>query len=194
MSHATARKTLITACIDALREAESVYSKWTGGITMRSAPESLVQTKIAEHLARSGDIVFLEVSVKDVIAVTQGEDIPDLSRGDRGRIDIAVYYKSKGKRVAPRFVVEVKKLTNHHSLDQDYKRIVELMQLCPDIQSGIMVGYGTAVNAETALRKVLKVTEHLPCKRVRILEPVQVTGKDQCPRFLAAGVYRIDRV
>lgn len=160
---------------------------------MRSAPESLVQMKIAEHLAASGDIVFLEASVKDIISLAKGDSLPDLSRGDRGRIDIAVYYRSKSKRATPRFVVEIKKLTTHHSLDQDHARIVELLRLCPAIQNGIMVGYGTAVNCETAMRKVLKVTEHLACKRVRTLEPMLVTGRDLKPRYLAAGVFRVER-
>ena len=193
MSHATSRRNLITSCIDAIKDAEALYSKWTDGITMRSAPESLVQMKIAENLAKSGDVVFLEASVKDIMSLAIGEDPPDLSRGDRGRIDIAVYYNSKGKRACPRFVVEVKKLTTHHSLDQDHARIRELLKLCPDIQNGIMIGYGTAVNAETALRKVLKVTEHLPCKRVRTLDPMPVTGRDKKPRYLAAGVFRVER-
>lgn len=193
MSHATSRRTLMSACLDAIIEAERIYSDWTDGITIRSAPESLVQIKIAESLAGKGDIVFLEASLKDILAVAQGEELPDLSRGDRGRIDIAVYYKSKGKRAIPRFVVEIKKLTDHHSLDRDHKRIVELLHQCPAIQNGIMVGYGTAVNAETALRRVLKVTEHLSCKRVCTLEPIPVIGRNKQPRFLAAGVFQVER-
>lgn len=193
MSHATSRRTLLTSCIRAIQEAESLYSKWTDGITMRSAPESLVQMKIAEHLAASGDVVFLEASVKDIISLAKGESLPDLSRGDRGRIDIAVYYKSKRKRTVPRFVVEVKKLSNHHSLDQDHTRILELLRLCPEIQNGIMVGYGTAAKAETATQRVVKVTEHLACKRVSVLKPMLVTGADKKPRYLAAGVFRVER-
>jgi hypothetical protein len=183
----------MSECLDAIVKAEGVYSDWTDGITIRSAPESLVQIKIAEALANKVDIVFLEASVKDILAVAQGEDPPDLSRGDRGRIDIAVYYKSKEKRAIPRFVIEIKKLTDHHSLDHDHKRIVELLQLCPEIQNGIMVGYGTAVNSETALRRVLKVTEHLSCERVGTLKPFPVTGRNKQPRFLAAGVFRVQR-
>ena len=160
---------------------------------MRSAPESLVQTKIAESLASKGVIVFLEASIKDILAVSQGSSLPEISRGDLGRIDIAVYYKSKERRAIPRFVVEVKKLTDHHSLDQDHERIVELLDLCPAIQNGIMVGYGTAINAQTALGKVRKVTENLSCKCVRILKPYPVTGRDGRPRFLAAGVFRVER-
>ena len=42
------------------------------------------------------------------------------------------------------------------------------------------------------LEKVLKVTSTY-LKAGQNFGTVQVTGKDQCPRFLAAGVYRIDR-
>lgn len=193
MSRATSRRSQMLACLHAIEEAEKIYSCWTDGITVRSAPESLVQMKIAEALARNGDIVFLEASVKDIIEVAQGHEPPDLSRGERGRIDIAVYYKSKGKRTFPRFVVEIKKLTDHHSLDNDHKRILELLKRCPSIQNGIMVGYGTAVTAEIAFGRVKKVTEHLSCKRVATLKPFAVTGRDKKPRFLAAGVFRVER-
>ncbi len=96
----------------------------TDGITMRSALESLVKMKVAEQIATSGNIIFLKASVRDNIFHLRGAQLQDTSRGDRGRIDIAVYYKSRGKRAAPRLVFKIKKLPNHHSLDQDHSRIV----------------------------------------------------------------------
>ena len=190
MSKAISRHALETACADAVRQSEDLYCQWTDGISMRSAPESLVQTQIAQHLANAGAIVFLETSVRDILKIAAG-GIPD--GNERGRVDIAVYYKSKNKRACPRFVIEVKKLTTHHSLDQDFQRIVELLKRCPDIQNGIMVGYGTAMNEETAIGKVEAVTEHLQCKRVLMFSPKSVTGLDGRQRFLAAGVFRVGR-
>ena len=67
MSRAVPRKALINACKFAITEAEERYSKWSGGITMRAAPESLVQTILAEQLFKAGGQIALEASVRMLV-------------------------------------------------------------------------------------------------------------------------------
>jgi hypothetical protein len=181
------------ACVDAIALAEADYSKWTGGYTMRSAPESFVQTYVAQALARAGATVHLEASVKLILQVASGLDDIEVPRSEGGRIDIAVFYKSKAKKKTPRFILEVKKLSTHHSLDEDHARVLEVLERCPNMQNGILVGYTTAVNADTAEGRLKAVTEHLGCKRIKSYGPHPVKGRNGDSRFLSAGIFRVDR-
>ena len=110
---------------------------------MRAAPESLVQTILAEELASLEIVLRLEASVKSLIE-DSGVTLPSsLPRNEQGRIDIALYFQSR----KPRFIIEVKKLAHANSVNDDRDRILELMSLCPNIQNGILVGYATSTDA-----------------------------------------------
>ena len=190
MSKAISRPSVTLALIQALETAEKKYSEWTGGITMRAAPESLVQTIVAEHVASLNSRILLEASVVSII-LDSGEELPEeLPRNKRGRIDIAIYYKSR----IPRFVVEIKKLSNKQSLNEDHDRIVKLMQICPKIQNGLMLGYATSDEPEKLLELIKSVSASTNTPIVRTLKPIPVIGRNGLPRFLAGAVYRVGRM
>ena len=188
MSRAVSLKALINACKFSITEAEDRYSKWSGGITMRAAPESLVQTILAEQLFKAGGLIALEASVQMLVKQSLGETPIKLPRNDHGRFDIVVYYASR----KPRLLLEVKKSTGLNSLQQDHQRIVEVLKLCPKIQSGIIVAYGTAVNAETVRGRIYAGCSLPNTKLVGEVQPFQVKGKFGGARVLGAGIYQID--
>lgn len=148
MANLVPRKNLIDACLKAIVVAEETYTKWTPkGYTMRAAPESFVQMIIAQELfsveSKQGGVkLLLEASVAELLK--QGEKPNKKIR--TGRIDIVVYYKSKPE--TPRLLIEVKKITKENSLNEDLKRILELMDTCKCIQNGILIGYGTRASEE----------------------------------------------
>lgn len=189
MSRAISRPTITKACLDAVKEAEHRHAEWSGGITMRAAPESLVQAIVAEILGKAGARLLLEVSVDDLTTVAAGGLLPLDPIGKGGRVDLAVYYKSK----APRFVVEIKKIQSGKSLLADCRRIHDLLGHCPTLQNGLMLGYTVAAKVSTVQARLDAVSHVTGSRIIRHLEPMSVMSKLSLPRLLGAALYRVDR-
>ena len=186
MSRAVNRKTLIDACINGILTGQDLYKEWTGA-NVRAAPESLVQVLTARHLAESGVRLLLEAQVRELAeAATEERPIP-ITR--QGRIDIAVFYDSG----APRLFIEVKKISNARSLNEDHSRIVELLRCCSKAQHGVMIGYTTAVKASTVIERLKAVQSQTGCRVVRSLAPVPVKTRAGRNRYLGGAVLRVDR-
>lgn len=170
-------------------QAEEKYSKWSGGITMRAAPESLIQTILAEYLyEEAGARVILEQSFDQLIELSS---IPskEKQRKDQRRLDLAIFYNN-GK---PRILVEIKKITKSESLQADCTRIQELLNKCPKIQCGFILAYRTAAKEETIQDSIINVNQSSKMKLKRKIPITKVTGKTGLPRFLGGAVFRVDR-
>jgi hypothetical protein len=189
MSRAISRPTVTQACLDGLAEAEATYSAWTGGVTMRAAPESFVQTVISKRLFEAGSLLLLEASVKQLLAFAAGENFVEDGPGRSGRIDIVTYYKSR----APRFLIEIKKLGKKDSFKEDHARILDLMTRIPSIQNGFLVGYSVAAKLDTVEKRLLQPVSGLAVRIVRKPEVVPVKSLLQKDRLLGAAIYRVDR-
>lgn len=191
MSRAVSIKTIIEACEAAIAEAEHTYSNWSGGITMRAAPESLVQIKLAEKISEKGVRVVLEYGVRQFMEESNGKSpaLEKIPRNSQGRFDIVAFFK-KGE---PRLIIEVKKLNGSMSLDRDHKRIQEILQACPGVQCGIIVAYGTAAEKQTLTNRLKSQKSLDGIKLLQPVGPIPVTGKTGRPRFLAAGIYHVQR-
>ena len=155
---------------------------------MRAAPESFVQTMIATKLHEAGTKLFLEASVKQLMAFAKGADEPEDNEPRSGRIDIVTYYKSN----EPRFLIEIKKLGKKDSFRADYDRIVSIMKRISSVQNGFLVGYTVAASKETVLNRLQQPVVGLHVKMVR--KPIFVSVKSRLgkERVLGAAVYRID--
>lgn len=189
MTRAVPRPEVTKACLAAVIEAEARHVRWSDGITMRAAPESLIQSIVAEMLGNTGVQLLLEVSLKDLRAVASGSILTTEAGGRNGRVDLAVYYKSK----MPRFIIEIKKITNSNSLVADCIRIRELLKDCPTIQNGLMLGYTTAAKTSTVETRLKGVTKTTGARLVRKIETISVLNKRLDSRYLGAAVYRVDR-
>lgn len=182
---------LVRASLAAVSLAERRYAKWSDGVTMRAAPESLVQTIVAERVARLGIKVLLEVSVKDLKDIQQGEALDETVSSTRsGRVDIAAYYKS----TEVRFVVEIKKLFGNGScLLEDCRRIHDLLTVCSSLQEGLMLGYTAAANVSTVMRRIdsaATITNSTIAKLAPLLPVRSPKGK---ARVLGAAVFEVTR-
>lgn len=189
MSRTIPRPKITLACKHALEEAEETYREWTGGVSMRAAPESFVQTLLAKKLhSEFGISVLLEASVEDIRKVTSGEQLVD-PEPKGGRIDIVAYYKS----AEPRFLIELKKLTRSYSLKADTERIRELMKCNSSIQNGLLVAYTMAVKEATVLERLSAQAALLGIKQVQTLDARPAKSRRGKDRVLAGAVYRVDR-
>lgn len=190
MSRAIARSRVADAIVEGLDAAEEKYILWTRGTTMRAAPESFVQTQIAEKLHELGLTLLLEASVADIASYARdGELLTDSSQKLGGRFDIVAYYKSR----QPRFLIEIKKLNSQNSLNADHKRIRQVMAMNEGVQNGFLVAYGTAVKEATILNRVRNCAHSLAAPIVRDFGPQDVKSKKGLIRILAGAVLRVDR-
>lgn len=170
MTNAIPRKLLIGACINAIEKAEETYINWTpNGYSMRVAPESFVQMMIAQELfavdsTQGGVKLLLEASVAELLKLQKVE--PD-KETRTGRIDLVVYYKSK----APRLLIEVKKITKKNSLNEDLRRVLNLMAKCK-IQNGVLVGYGVRSTDENLDR----LFKELDAELKSVMKPKKYAG------------------
>lgn len=203
MTNAIPRKSLIDACINAIKEAEDTYIKWTpDSYSMRVAPESFVQMIIAQKLfavdsTQGGVKLLLEASVAELLKL---QDMKPDKKTRTGRIDLVVYYKSK----APRLLIEVKKITKKNSLNEDLGRVLNLMAKCKKIQNGVLVGY----EARSTDKNLDRLFNELDAELKSVMKPKEYAGwrvekvrMDKKPgantkkgeRYLHAVVYKVSR-
>lgn len=172
--------------------AEKKYSQWSGR-TMRTAPESLVQTILAESLYKAGAKVVLEQSFKEIIKLSNNASQED-NQKDRRRLDIAIFFENGN----PRILIEIKKLNSTKSLHSDCKRIQELLQKCPSAQCGFILAYGTSSwekyksKGEKTLQNRISGAKNIPGMRLIKEIPIKmVNGRDNKPRVLGGAIFII---
>jgi hypothetical protein len=68
-----------------------------------------------------------------------------------------------------------------------------MLEICPSVTNGLMIGYTTAINAATVDKRLDKVKELTGARIVRRLTPQAVRGKKGGDGFLGAAIYRVDR-
>ncbi len=189
MTRGLSTKIIADACLKGLQRSEKIHAKWTGGLTMRAAPEWFVQTIVAEEIARLGPRLHLEESIGRILENAKVKHPKRLPRNERGRVDIAIYYKSG----MPQMILEVKKIGKASSMDADKARTTAMMDLCKGIRHGLLLGYTTARRPATVEQRLAAVAVQTGAKIIRRLKLVQVTGKLGDDRVLGAAVYRVNR-
>ena len=185
------QEAIVDACLRAVALAEKRHAKWSGGVTMRAAPESLVQTVVAEVIARAKVKLLLEVSVVDMKNLQAGvAPTEEDSAARKGRVDLVAY----NKKSDPRFIVEIKKLSgNGACLLEDCRRIHDLMATCKSIQSGIMLGYTSAAKEKTITDRIASVEKCTGSKLLKVLPLRNVVSKKGAARMLGAAIFCVRR-
>lgn len=190
MSRAASLQSVAVACCEALAESQERYSRWTGGVNMRAAPESFVQTMIGEKLYGAGARIRLEAPVSAIRALigagTEEVDTDGDARG--GRIDVAVYFKGAAK--APRFIVEVKKLPNARGWKADVERIRDLMHHVQAIKGGLLVGY-TAALGQAAVDRTIDRAIAPGMTVIQRMLTRKVKTRSGIVRYIGGAVYHV---
>lgn len=159
---------------------------------MRAAPESLVQTLLAEAIAKERVKLLLEVSVADMKRLQIGQTLTDDDEATRkGRVDLAVYNRSN----EPRFIIEIKKLSgNGDCILEDCRRIHDLLAACPSIQKGLILGYTVAAKQATIDNRIEAARFATGSKVSERMKILPVVSKKGAKRLLGAAVFRVGRL
>ncbi|SBV50045.1 hypothetical protein XBLMG947_0821 [Xanthomonas bromi] len=132
-----------SACMKGVRLAFRKHHRFTGGYSLKQAPEAFIQGEIACALSKIAPYVTLESSVQMLLREAGAE-----LRGKKprnGRIDLAVWW-SNG---TPRFVIEIKKVYSKDSISSDAKRLRQVLGRGGTSREGIVVVYSDAAKVET---------------------------------------------
>jgi hypothetical protein len=164
---------------------------WSGGLSAKTAPESLTQVEISRELIKiKCPFVTLEEKVVDVIGYAGGEKRGKSPRNNSGRVDITIWHES----YEPRFAIEVKKTSTPSGIASDVKRLRQLVNRCPKLQQGIMVVITGAINEETINHRFSTMAEENEIKLARISPFRIATNKSSRVIYVGAAVFTINSV
>lgn len=127
---------IVQKTLAGISEAQKKYEYWTGGRWLWEAPEYMVTTYIAKHIADIEDKTFyltLEHKVRDAIKAARnngklpvGQPLKHLRL--KGKFDVLVWWAND----TPRAVIEVKKKVARFSdIEADVSRICAILNI-PD--------------------------------------------------------------
>lgn len=163
------------------------YFEWSHGKGKRRPPESFVQYVVAEKFAGSDcSTVLLEETARELIEKSNRRNIPN--RIKHGRIDIAVHYES----IAISFVVETKIIKEKISCNDDTDRIRSLLEFCPGLDSGVLIGYTTDKKADKVGKRLEDVSNETGASIEHRIAPYRVIGRNG-EFYLGAAIYLVSR-
>lgn len=132
-------------CIRGVVSAFKKHHKFTGGLSLRYAPEAFMQGEIALALSKIAPYVTLESHVCHALSEAGAELRGKTPRNSGGRIDIVTWWKNG----SPRFLIEVKKLIAREAISADVKRLRQLLGRGGSTREGLVVVYASAQKPST---------------------------------------------
>lgn len=146
MSKAVSLNDSIVACLDGVKKAFNHYYKWSGGYWLGQASEGLMQSEIAKSLAKVCPFVTIEDTVRNILKEAEASVHGCKPRKSaKGRVDIVAWWAKD----QPRLLIEVKRAFEYKSINNDAKRIKQLLNRGGSLQGGLIIVYTDAETAKT---------------------------------------------
>lgn len=136
------------ACLLGVKTAYDKYYEWTGGLSLDHAPESFIQSEIANSLSTVSRYVTLEDGVRDTL-ISAGASIKG-KMPRNGRLDIVTWWEAG----TPRKYIEVKKAFRNSAIAADAKRLRQMVNRGGSIRKGLIVVYTSAMRSDTLLNRI----------------------------------------
>lgn len=174
------------ACIKGVRSAFRKHHKFTGGYSLKQAPEAFIQGEIASALSKVARYVTLESSVQTLL-VEAGAEL----RGKQprnGRVDLAVWWANG----TPRFVIEIKKVYSKDSISADAKRLRQVLGRGGTSREGIVVVYSDAAKVETLAARLSTVAARSRTKASTTSPPKAFLDDEGRRRYWQAACFVVE--
>lgn len=174
---------LQAACLRGVRSAFKKHHKFTGGYSLRQAPEAFIQGEIACALSKVARYVTLESSVNKLLAAAGAE-----LRGKKprnGRIDLTVWWKGR----TPRSVIEVKKVYSRDSINSDAKRLRQVLRRGGTNREGIVVVYSDAAKIETLTKRFSTIAARSGARASTMSKVVKFQNEEGQVRYWQAACF-----
>jgi len=137
---------ILSASLEGVNNSFRKYLKWSNGYWLNAAPESFIETEIANSLSKIVPYLTLQDTVRSILENADADlRGPKPRNSALGRVDIIVWWQDE----TPRILIEVKKAWNDYALSYDAKRLRQLLKKDSTIQKGLIVAYTHAKTSET---------------------------------------------
>jgi len=146
MSRSIPYPEILKAALDGVNNSFRKYHGWSNGYWLGSAPESFIEAEIANSLSKIVPFITLQDTIRDILK-NANADLrgPKPRNSSIGRMDIVVWWADE----TPRVLIEIKKAWKNNSLNDDAKRLRQLLNKESTLQKGVIVAYTSAKNPET---------------------------------------------
>lgn len=146
MARSVAYSEIFAAILDGVNNASKKYHKWSGGYWQNSAPESFIESEIANSLSKIVPYLTLQDTIRNILKDANADlRGPKPRNSDVGRIDIIVWWANE----SPRILVEVKKASGNNALNLDARRLRQMLNKESSLQKGLIVAYTSAQKSKT---------------------------------------------
>ncbi|UYK83713.1 hypothetical protein NG827_14720 [Xanthomonas sacchari] len=173
------------ACIKGVRLAFQKHHRFTGGYSLKQAPEAFIQGEIACALSKVARYVTLESSVQMLLERANAE-----LRGKKprnGRIDLAVWWE----RGTPRLVIEIKKFYSNDSINADAKRLRQVLRRGGSCREGIVVVYSDAAKVETLKNRFATIARRSKTSASTTSKPMPFVDDNGRSRYWQAACFLV---
>lgn len=148
MSPIEPKSDIQAACLSGVKSAYEKYYKFSGGQSLWYAPESFIQAEIANSLAKICPYVTLEDNVRDLLHHSNANLRGRTPR--KGRIDIITWWQQG----SPRKLIEVKKAYNRDAINNDARRLRQMISRGGSTRKGLIIVYTSAVKEKTITNRL----------------------------------------
>ncbi|MFZ3385133.1 MAG: hypothetical protein WA144_14535 [Candidatus Methanoperedens sp.] len=154
MSQAVAYSKIVETSLCGVHNTFKKYHKWSDGQWLNWAPESFIQSEIANSLSDICPFITLEDTLRNILEDADAEmKGPKPRNSSSGRVDIIVWWANK----TPRILIEVKKAWKDDALIEDAKRLRQLLNRGGSLQKGMLIAYTAAQKPETINNRFKKM-------------------------------------
>ena len=188
MARSVAYSEIIKASLDGVNSAFRKYHKWSNGYWLDSAPESFIESEIANSLSKIVPYVTLQDTIRNIL-----EDANADLRGQKprnsasGRMDIIVWWANE----TPRILIEIKKAWDYNALNADSRRLKQLLKKDSSLQKGLIVAYTSAKKSETIDNRFENMVNNSGIKLEQRIGPKKRTDDKEIWHW-DAGCFSID--
>lgn len=146
MNQAVSYQEILIAALDGVNNAFGKYHKWSNGWWLGAAPESFIESEIANSLSKIVPYITLQDTIRSILEYADADlRGPKPRNSPLGRMDIIVWWANE----TPRILIEVKKAWTNYALNKDARRLQQLINKDSTIQKGLLVAYTAAQKPET---------------------------------------------
>ncbi len=137
---------ILSASLDGVNNAFEKYHEWSNGWWLGAAPESFIETEIANSLSKIVPYITLQDTIRSILENADADlRGPKPRNSSLGRMDIIVWWANE----TPRILIEVKKAWTNDALNKDARRLRQLINKDSTIQKGLLVAYTAAGKPKT---------------------------------------------
>ncbi|NJD77608.1 MAG: hypothetical protein FIB08_11015 [Candidatus Methanoperedens sp.] len=189
MSQAISYQEIVNISLEGINNAFRKYHKWSNGWWLGAAPESFIETEIANSLSKIVPYITLQDTIRSILENAEADlRGPKPRNSALGRMDIIVWWADE----TPRILIEVKKAWTNYALNKDARRLRQLINKESTIQKGLLVAYTAAGKPKTINNRLKNMADNSGTTLERRFGPKKRKDDDGVIWYWDAGCFSVN--